>query len=1304
MKVDSQLSRSGEWVLMPASDLRQKLTMHLPGMPALPPPKAQRCSSAGPPRAAPPEAAKPGSGRLTQAAITQSTGALGLDHLPDEVRSALWPASRRRSASQEKASALNVPAFAFKLSDGSWRDRRDALQNLRSTGKDSEIALPKLAQSLEDSNALVRKEAADTMASLGTELGVTKQVGAEAVVRLASEDLAVRRAAQKPVEKMLTDGVAEDLSELAAPAVPELVEKLKSESWGVREHTARAIGKLGVAGVTGVSELAKLYADEAYSVRAAAKHAIQDIYTSGAIIDLGASSAQAVPMLTERLSHGDWRVRAAAANGLGVFAGPAIAGVPELTKVSADKSARPQVRLIAISTLGDLGSLSLPAVVELAELTEDPNAGVREVANKAIDAIHAMCQAFCPSSPSGSKASKKRLQGIIDQRAEVKVAAIDNMAKDAAVTAESILSLMASISDEDVDVRRAAKAALQRLRDLGALVDIANSGAQVFPQMVAALSDSAWQVRSATLEALSFLVAIGTEPMQRLNAVAKDVAGDVQTRQDVAELCEQLKKAGALVDKPQAMATIVPHLVEQLADESPSMHSVAREVLSKLLTFDKKMVHAFLVKSVIQLMDLAEASTTAEGREKSARKLHSLENVLAPALEEAKKRRQRTLNRSPSIADEERGLREALADAATNVHRARLLGVPIDRFDAVERRLQKCRALQIDADLLTWAEVEFNRLHDEANTIQVVIVDRPRSADSKASRLSNDSQVSRASRNSFQRGAKRPPSDEGATIWRAVFNALEKCDYGSATQSRLQVAYEAYERDNRGHLDLEDVKAAMQDCSMALMYVCIRRLQMLQLWQMKQQTRIDLLDEQVVWCTEELGRLQNSAEGHIPKEVVRKFARRLGADQDKRVSHEAFMEQALSAFFDGLPKPLLAERLTEAEQASVRQAFAALDVRRKGRVAAADIMMALQLSGFRSRFGAFAGVEMELMGLVLSHAPFLDLSQFEVLMCRHKLLHLGETMAVVARLERAIAWNNKEELRYCVQKARAVNVPEHILNEAQNALNRLDKKGESREGARKDKDKVNTQQIWRLLFGKIERGDKDVRAPRELETLYLAYDKESCGHLVQQDIGLMIRDCSKSLATLCRKRLDMMEEWWRECQEKQKGLAIGSLEEVEMGKNAARLRQQVAWCREQLAGFQQASSEGAPPALLKDTIVKLGSTDSGQTVPQQPFVANAMDVFYEGAVLPQDPQPVTEAQLSMLKGVFDKLVEAGNGTCSCGVVLDWLLGKGYRSAFGAFSGIELELLWRHQHKHELHDVAQLVEVLSRHSVLPLLVG
>eukprot|EP00971_Amphidinium_carterae_P045100 887336-Amphidinium_carterae.1 len=30
-------------------------------------------------------AAKPGSGRLTQAAITQSTGALGLDHLPDEV-------------------------------------------------------------------------------------------------------------------------------------------------------------------------------------------------------------------------------------------------------------------------------------------------------------------------------------------------------------------------------------------------------------------------------------------------------------------------------------------------------------------------------------------------------------------------------------------------------------------------------------------------------------------------------------------------------------------------------------------------------------------------------------------------------------------------------------------------------------------------------------------------------------------------------------------------------------------------------------------------------------------------------------------------------------------------------------------------------------------------------------------------------------------------------------------------------------------------------------------------------------------
>jgi len=1301
------------------SELRHRLNLHIAGMPALPPQKQQRASSAAPPvrvhggLEAP---TKPAPGpRLAQAAFTQSTGALGLDHLPDEVRSALWPSTKQRSPSHEpqKLGTVNVPTLAFKLSDAGWRERRDAAQNLRGAGKDSEIVLPKLAMSLEDNNGKVRSAAADTLANLGAQLGGdgSKLIGFEAVKRLADEDLAVRRAAQKPVDTLLAASGAEDFSTLAAPATADFVDKLKSDSWRTREHTAKAMGKLGIAGVPVVAELAKLYADEAYSVRAAAKYAIAEIYSSGAIFDLGATAAPSVPALTQRLTHRDWRVRAAAAHGLGVFGGSSVAGVAELTMISVDETASPNARLLAISTLGDLGTLSMPAVVELASLTDDKNPHICEVATRAVEAIHDACQAFCPSSIP-QRSSKRGAEKFDDPSPEVRELAIESLMKDGVLSAPATLNLMASVSDTDLSVRHRTKEALERLRTLGVFVNIMTCGAQVVSSLVEALQDSAWQVRSAALEALSFLLAVGAEPLQRLSSAVQDDSRDASTKKDVETLLARLSLSGALVDRTKAVSAIAPHLVEQLADESPSTHSVAREALSKFLMFDKKLVHSHLVKSVLVIMEEASTASTSEGREKAARKLQSLENVLAPAIDEASKRRQKLppkqqqpqqeSSAGPSIADEERGLREALADAATSISRARLLGVAVDGLMAVERRLQKCSALGIDNDLLVWAEAEYERLREEADTIQIV-VDRPRSSDSKASRLSNESQLSRASRNSFQRGPKRPPSDEGATIWRAIFNSLEKSDYGQTTRSRLQIAYEAYERDDRGYLEVEDVKAAMQDCSMALMYVCIRRLQLLQLWQLKQQVRVDLLDEQVVWCTEELSRLQNSAEGHIPKDVVKRFARRLGADDNLRIYKEAFMEQALAGFFDGLPKPILVDRLTSSEQTAVQQAFQALDVRRKAKVAAADVMMSLQLAGFRSRFGAFAGVEMELIGVVLSPTPFMDYAQFQALLCRHNLLHLGESMAIVARLERAIAWSNKEELQSCLQKAQGLNIPEHLIKESKTALARIqERKTEGK--SEKDKEKSMKQQLWRLLFGKVERGDKDIGHPTEVENLYRIYDPDARGRLLMEDVGFMVRDCSKSLSSLCAKRLAMMEDWWNECQERERRAGSSSLEAATLSADARRLRQQVSWCREQLAGFKQTASEGIPVELLKDTCAKLGSIDGGQSVTKEAFMVNAMNVFYEGAVVPQDQTAVTEAQMLMLKGIFDKLGEAGTKPVTSGAVLDWLTSKGFRSAFGAFSGIELELLWRHQHKHEIQDLTQFVEVLCRHSVLPLLVG
>lgn len=260
----------------------------------------------------------------------------------------------------------------------------------------------------------------------------------------------------------------------------------------VREAAAVAIGRLDRAGFNGVTELGTALKDKHPGARAAAAEAIASFSQIDPEI-----AREAVPGLIECLKDSEAKVRLHSAFALGRMGVVAATAVPALiAALETEKDAALRKELIrTLAAMGDKASSATEVVVKslhdssadvrqaaavaLGRINPDPNRAVPELQKSARDsdravrcyAIHAVGtigQGLAKSNP-GLLKSLKVISDLIeilknDVTADVRLAAIEELAGFGAEAKEAIDVLTISSKDGRAAIRDAALEALKKIR------------------------------------------------------------------------------------------------------------------------------------------------------------------------------------------------------------------------------------------------------------------------------------------------------------------------------------------------------------------------------------------------------------------------------------------------------------------------------------------------------------------------------------------------------------------------------------------------------------------------------------------------------------------------------------------------------------------------------------------------------------------------------------------------------------------------------------------------------------------------
>ncbi len=186
----------------------------------------------------------------------------------------------------------------------------------------------------------------------------------------------------------------------ARPAGPALVAALKDPDPRVREVTVQALGELApdvpgavpalvelfpdVKAIRAVAEFKEAGADAVPKLTELLTHSDSVVRWNAArtLQKIGPASGPAVPALVARmLSDPDPAVREHAAEALGPIGPAAHSAVPDLVKALDDPE--PMVRRDAVRSLGEMGQAAKAALPKVQALKADPNQRVREAAEQA---------------------------------------------------------------------------------------------------------------------------------------------------------------------------------------------------------------------------------------------------------------------------------------------------------------------------------------------------------------------------------------------------------------------------------------------------------------------------------------------------------------------------------------------------------------------------------------------------------------------------------------------------------------------------------------------------------------------------------------------------------------------------------------------------------------------------------------------------------------------------------------------------------------------------------------------------------
>ena len=209
--------------------------------------------------------------------------------------------------------------------------------------------------------------------------------------------------------------VLEQIPEIAAPAIPELMEAIQSEEFALRDPASRALAAMGCRAASAVPELIEILQsalqDELFGGESTrpARHACAALAAAGpeargalpAIqqrLEAGPSQAEeaaliralvavgrpAVPILAEALSHSDWRVRVVAAKALAEL-GPAGRGAMQPLVEALRESHH--VREPAEVALARIGRPAVPSLLKLMKV--EPTSPTEPVDHARLDAADA---------------------------------------------------------------------------------------------------------------------------------------------------------------------------------------------------------------------------------------------------------------------------------------------------------------------------------------------------------------------------------------------------------------------------------------------------------------------------------------------------------------------------------------------------------------------------------------------------------------------------------------------------------------------------------------------------------------------------------------------------------------------------------------------------------------------------------------------------------------------------------------------------------------------------------------------------
>ncbi|MBC8356578.1 MAG: HEAT repeat domain-containing protein [Planctomycetes bacterium] len=412
-----------------------------------------------------------------------------------------------------------------------------------------EVDLKQLVKDIDNSDMLVRVQALDGIAELGSDAAAAVPALIEAL-KDDSDEVIVWHAAR-------TLGA---IGDAAAAAVPQLAALLEDDRPKVQAYAAFALGRIGEPSMSAADKLIELAFDKDPLVRRSALRALRQINPPQektmplvikileegdmsvilpALQSLAEQGKDAVPRLRNALKHEQAQYWACVV--LAEIGADAAAAVPEIQDVL--KSKNPDARLEALVALGEIGAGAKPAVPAIVAL-----AGRDEFKHVRYAAIYAL------GKIGGNEASNNLFRkGMKSDDEFARTISAWALARtnptNKALVAEAVGLIVSSFKSDDVHVRQAAARAI---------VEFDVDRELVAPLLVKALED---KDPTVVANAIAALASLGPKALTHVD----DALSNKGLRHYAVRLIARLgREAGAAV----------PALIEVLGKQTDSADDV----------------------------------------------------------------------------------------------------------------------------------------------------------------------------------------------------------------------------------------------------------------------------------------------------------------------------------------------------------------------------------------------------------------------------------------------------------------------------------------------------------------------------------------------------------------------------------------------------------------------------------------------------------------------------------------------------------------------------------------------------------